>query len=154
MTTTEQTTTTEHGADTEAILAVLDERHAAILAGDAARALATSTPDAVVASLAPPLLQPSGSHDAAVAALGDWIASFAAPPRLAHREPTVHVDGDVAFVHTLSSLSGTKGGEFTLWFRSTFGLRRIAGRWLIVHQHESVPFHMDGSFLAATGLEP
>jgi ketosteroid isomerase-like protein len=147
-------TTTEHRTDTEQILAVLDERHAAIAAGEPARALATSAPDAVVASLAPPLLQPTGSHDAAVAALGDWIASFAAPPRLAHREPTVHVDGDVAFVHTLSSMSGTKGGEFTLWFRSTFGLRRIGGCWLIVHQHESVPFHMDGSFRAATELEP
>ena len=148
MTITEQTT------DTEQILAVLDERNAAIAAGDAARALATTSPDAVVADLAPPLLQPTGSHDAAVAALGDWIASFAAPPRLAHREPTVHTDGDVAFVHTLSSLSGTKGGEFTLWFRSTVGLRRIGGRWLIVHLHESVPFHMDGSFRAAVELEP
>ena len=147
-------TTTEQRTDTEQILAVLDERNTAIAAGDPARALATTTPDVVVASLAPPLLQPSGSHDAAVAALGDWIATFAAPPRLAHREPTVHVDGDVAFVHTLSSMSGTKGGEFTLWFRSTFGLRRIAGRWLIVHQHESVPFHMDGSFRAAVELEP
>jgi ketosteroid isomerase-like protein len=83
-----------------------------------------------------------------------WIASFDSPPRLAHRDPTVHVGGDVAFVHTLSSMTGTQGGEFTLWFRSTFGLRRMGGRWLIVHQHESVPFHMDGSFLAATGLEP
>jgi ketosteroid isomerase-like protein len=156
MSTTQTTTTQTPSAqtDTEAIVAVLEERNAAIAAGDAARALATSTPDAVVASLAPPLLQPVGSHEAAVAALGDWIASFAAPPRLAHREPTVHVDGDVAFVHALSSMTGTKGGTFTLWFRSTFGLRRIAGRWLIVHQHESVPFHMDGSFLAATGLEP
>jgi ketosteroid isomerase-like protein len=153
------TITTEQTADhdvaaTEAILAVLEERHAAIAAGDAARALATSTPDAVVASLAPPLVQPVGPPEQAVAALADWIASFDAPPRLAHREPTVHVDGDVAFVHTLSSMTGTKGGEFTLWFRSTFGLRRIAGRWLIVHQHESVPFHMDGSFRAATGLQP
>jgi ketosteroid isomerase-like protein len=148
------TTTTEHTTDTEAILAVLDEMHDAIGAGDAARALATCAPDAVVFDLAPPLVQRAGGHEAALAALGEWIASFATPPRLAHREPTVHVDGDVAFVHTLSSMSGTKGGEFTLWFRSTFGLRRIAGRWLIVHQHESVPFHMDGSFRAAVELEP
>ena len=146
--------TTIEATDTEAILAVLDELHTAIGAGDAARALATCTPGAVVFNLAPPLVQAAGSQEEAVAALGGWIASFDTPPRLAHREPTVHVDGDVAFVHTLSSMSGTKGGEFTLWFRSTFGLRRIAGRWLIVHQHESVPFHMDGSFRAAVGLEP
>ncbi|NMO93970.1 nuclear transport factor 2 family protein [Actinomycetospora sp. TBRC 11914] len=147
MTTTEQT-------DTQAILAVLDEVHAAIAAGDAERALAAGAPDTVAFTLAPPLVQPSGSPGEAVAGLAEWIASFAAPPRLAHREPTVHVDGDVAFVHTLTSMSGVKGGEFTLWFRSTYGLRRVDGRWLIVHQHESVPFHMDGSFRAAVELAP
>lgn len=147
MTTTEQT-------DTQAILAVLDELHAAIGAGDAARALATSAPDAVVFNLAPPLVAGTSSRTGDLAALEGWIASFDAPPRLGHRDPAVHVDGDVAFVHTLTSMSGTKGGDFTLWFRSTYGLRRVEGRWLIVHQHESVPFHMDGSFLAATGLTP
>ena len=146
--------TTETRTDTAPILATLDELHAAIGAGDAARALDTATPDAVVFSLAPPLVQGTGSREEAVAALADWIGTFETPPRLAHRDPVVHVDGDVAFVHTLSSMTGTKGGEFTLWFRSTFGLRRVGGRWLIVHQHESVPFHMDGSFLAAVGEVP
>jgi ketosteroid isomerase-like protein len=153
MTTTEQT-------DTHAILAVLDELHAAIGAGDASRALGTCAPDAVVFNLAPPLVAGTGSRAGDLAALEGWITSFDAPPRLAHREPTVHADGDVAFVHTLTSMSGSKSPEgtgtatFTLWFRSTYGLRRLDGRWLIVHQHESVPFHMDGSFLAATGLAP
>jgi ketosteroid isomerase-like protein len=147
-------TTIDHGTDTEAILATLDEMHAGIAAGDAARALATCADGTVVFSLAPPLAQAAGSREEAVAALAEWIASFEAPPRLTHRDPVVHADGDVAFVHTLSSMSGTKGGEFTLWFRATFGLRRVEGRWVIVHQHESVPFLMDGSFLAATGLQP
>jgi len=146
--------TTETVTDTEQIVAVLAEMHDAIGAGDAARALATCAPGAVVFDLAPPLVQRADTRDDAVAALAEWIATFVTPPRLAHREPTVHVDGDVAFVHTLTSLSGSKGGEFTLWFRSTFGLRRTEGRWLIVHQHESVPFHMDGSFRAAVELEP
>jgi ketosteroid isomerase-like protein len=43
---------------------------------------------------------------------------------------------------------------FTFWFRSTFGLRCSDGSWRIVHQHDSTPFHMDGSFRAATDLEP
>lgn len=150
MTTTTERTETE----TEAVLAVLDERHAAIGAGDAARALATCAPEVVVFSLAPPLVQPAATREEAVAGLGAWIASFSAPPRLAHREPTVHVDGDLALVQALTSMSGEKGGEFTLWFRSTYGLRRTGGRWLIVHQHESVPFRMDGSFLASVDLEP
>ena len=48
------TTTTER-TETQAILAVLDEMHDAIGAGDAARALATCAAGTVVFNLAPPL---------------------------------------------------------------------------------------------------
>lgn len=134
---------------TSEILAVLSETHAAIAAGDAARALARTAPDDVVYDLAPPLVQRTGVDE-----LAAWIASFSVPPVLTHHDPVVHADGDVAFVHALTSMTGEKGGEFTLWFRSTIGLRRTAGRWQVVHRHESVPFHMDGSFRAAVDLAP
>ncbi|MEJ2869901.1 nuclear transport factor 2 family protein [Actinomycetospora sp. OC33-EN08] len=137
---------------TSEILAVLTEQHDAIAAGDAERAIATYAPEPVVYNLAPPLVQTVTDDDAS--GLAEWIASFTAPPKLAHHDPVVHVDGDLAFVHTLTSMSGDKGGEFTLWFRSTIGLRRVDGHWRVVHQHESVPFHMDGSFRAAVELEP
>ena len=32
--------------------------------------------------------------------------------------------------------------------------RKIRGDWRIVHQHESVPFYMDGSYRAAVDLKP
>lgn len=134
---------------TSAILAVLSDAHAAIAAGDAERALAHTAPDEVVYDLAPPLVQHTG-----VAELAAWIATFTTPPVLAHHDPVVHVDGDLALVHALTSMTGDKGGTFTLWFRSTIGLRRREGRWLVVHRHESVPFHMDGSFRAAVELAP
>jgi ketosteroid isomerase-like protein len=38
--------------------------------------------------------------------------------------------------------------------RAIVGLRRIGGRWQVVHEHTSVPFHMDGSDRAALDLEP
>jgi ketosteroid isomerase-like protein len=69
----------------------------------------------------------------------------------------VTADGDVAFATSLDAMTAVpKGGseEFTLWYRTTLGLRRIDGRWLITHEHNSVPFLMDGSFRAAVGLEP
>ncbi|GLZ51041.1 nuclear transport factor 2 family protein [Actinomycetospora sp. NBRC 106378] len=131
------------------ILAVLAEYQAAVAAGDAGRAMATVAERPVVFDLAPPLVQHSG-----VTELAAWIASFTVPPVLTHHDPVVHADGDVAFVHALTSMTGDKGGTFTLWFRSTIGLRRTAGRWFVVHQHESVPFHMDGSFRAAVDLAP
>jgi len=59
-------------------------------------------------------------------------------------------------LHEPNRLSGTKvgGDKNNLWLRQTLGLRKIDGEWKIVHEHESVPFYMDGSFKAAVDLEP
>jgi PhnB protein len=48
-------------------------------------------------------------------------------------------------------MSGTKtdGENVELWLRETLGLRKIDDKWKIAHQHESVPFYMDGSYKAA-----
>lgn len=145
------------GTDDAAILAVLTEHHEAIAAKEPARAVAVFAPGAVRFDLAPPLVQGTGSREGDVEALRGWMAGFDGPIRLALREPVVAADGDIAFVHALTSLTATPTGTtepFTLWFRSSFGLRRSGDGWLVVHQHESVPFLMDGSFLAATGLQP
>ncbi|MEQ9505556.1 MAG: nuclear transport factor 2 family protein [Hyphomonas sp.] len=48
----------------------------------------------------------------------------------------------------------TDGECVDLWFRATTILRRIEGRWLIVHDHTSTPFYMDGSQRAALDLVP
>jgi ketosteroid isomerase-like protein len=44
-------------------------------------------------------------------------------------------------------------GQFSMWLRVTFGLRKRDGAWQITYEHESVPFCMD-DFRAATDLEP
>jgi ketosteroid isomerase-like protein len=36
----------------------------------------------------------------------------------------------------------------------TLCFRKIDGEWRITHEHESVPFYMDGSVRAAVDLEP
>ena len=38
--------------------------------------------------------------------------------------------------------------------RMTACYRKISGRWLITHEHVSVPFYMDGSYKAAVDLKP
>lgn len=141
----------------DAVLAVLREHAAALHAGDAERLAAISTPDVVRTDLAPPLVQPVLGPEESAAALRAWLATFDGPVTVEHRDPTVVADTDVAFVHSLTSMTATPAGAdepFTLWFRSTYGLRRVDGVWLIAHQHESVPFHMDGSFAAAIDLTP
>jgi ketosteroid isomerase-like protein len=34
------------------------------------------------------------------------------------------------------------------------GFRKVGGRWLIAHEHASVPLYMDGSEKAAIDLKP
>ena len=131
------------------------ERKAAMLEkGDAGAVLAHYAPEFVEYNLAPPLRQPA---DGRAAALTAWIASFEAPPRREVTRLEITTDGDVAFATSLDCLTAVPhgaAGSFSMWFRVTLGLRRVDGRWLVTHEHESVPFEMDGSFRASTGLVP
>ncbi|HEY1508138.1 MAG TPA: nuclear transport factor 2 family protein, partial [Solirubrobacteraceae bacterium] len=139
------------------ILAVLDEHAAAHAARDVQRMIATCTDDAVRYTLAPPLQQGPDTPYGTPEGLQAWLATFDGPVLIDYRDPVVTADGDVAFVHALTQMTATPAGttdSFSFWYRSTFGLRRIGGTWRITHQHESTPFHMDGSFRAATDLLP
>ena len=82
------------------------------------------------------------------------VRHLARPNRLRNPRPGYHDRRDVAFSHSLNRMHGTKtdGAKADLWFRQTFGFQRIKGEWKIAHEHESVPFYMDGSFKAAIDL--
>ena len=134
---------------------VIEGRAARLSEGDVKGVLAYNAPQVVDFSLAPPLGGVTDGTDPAP--LERWLATFAAPPRQEVTQLEITTDGDVAFATSVDSLTATPGGateEFTLWYRATVGLRRIDGKWLITHQHRSVPFYMDGSFRAAVDLEP
>ena len=60
-------------------------------------------------------------------------------------------DGDAAFVHGLARMGAV--GQFSMWLRGTFGLRKRDGAWQITYEHESMPVYMD-DFRTATDLEP
>jgi ketosteroid isomerase-like protein len=139
------------------ILAILAEITDAHAARDAARLVAPYTADAVRYSLAPPLQQRPGTMVGDIEGVRRWLDTFDGPITIEYREPVVMVGGDVAFVHALTRMVATPAGSpdpFSLWFRTTLGLRRAEGTWSIAHEHSSTPFLMDGSFLAATDLEP
>ncbi|WP_433824633.1 YybH family protein [Actinoplanes sp. CA-015351] len=134
---------------------VILSKAALLQKGDAKAILSHYAPAFVEFSLAPPLRQPGNSHDPA--RLRAWMATFEAPPRREVTQLEITTDGDVAFATSLDSMTAIPRGStepFTLWFRVTHGLRRIDGRWLVTHEHESVPFEMDGSFRASIGLTP
>ena len=139
------------------IRAVLDELAAAHAARDAERIWAVFAPGAVSYTLAPPLQQGPDTAYGTVEGLQKWLAGFAGPVEIGYRDLEVVHAGDVAFVHGLRSMTATPVGSdqpFTLWMRATYGLRRSEDGWTIVHEHESTPFYMDGSFRAAVDLEP
>jgi uncharacterized protein (TIGR02246 family) len=145
------------GPEEDAVRAVLDEYVAAHASRDADRILAVFTDDAVRYTLAPPLAQGPGTKYGDAAGIRAWLATFDGPVLLEHRDRSIVVGDDVAFAHMLTSMTATPAGapqSFTFWLRSSFGFRRTAGTWRAVHQHDSTPFHMDGSFRAATDLEP
>lgn len=135
-----------------AVRAVIDAWTAAVAAKDAARVAAVVADDLTLYSLAPPL----GTTGSDGEGLQAWFDTWSGPIGYDLVDPAVAMAGDVAFAHGLAHMTGTKtdGETADLWFRCTLGLRKRDGAWTIVHEHESVPFLMDGSLKAAVDLRP
>jgi ketosteroid isomerase-like protein len=75
----------------------------------------------------------------------NWVtffAMFADDLVISIEDLTVYQKGDLATVYGLTRLEGTiEGGPYVdMWVRETNLLQRIDGRWLVVHDHVSVPF--------------
>lgn len=68
---------------------------------------------------------------------------------------TVYQQGDLATVYGLTRLEGTIVGwpYVDMWVRETNLLRRVDDRWLVVHDHVSVPFDF-ATGQALTNLGP
>jgi ketosteroid isomerase-like protein len=141
------------GQDEALVRELVEQRVAAMRAGDAAALVATYTSGAVTFSLAPPLANTGVDADA----LRGWFGTFDGPVDYEVRDLDVSVGGDLGFCHSINRLSATPNGMtegFDLWFRATLGLRKADGVWRVVHEHTSTPFYMDGSFRAAVDLKP
>jgi ketosteroid isomerase-like protein len=69
------------------------------------------------------------------------FAAFEGPIAYEVRDLSVTSGDDVAFAHSLNHSSGTmkNGAKTDLWVRWTACFRKVMGRWLIVHDHVSVP---------------
>ena len=78
--------------------------------------------------------------------VSEWFASFRTAIDYEIRDANVSTAGDVAFDHHLTHVRGTSqsGDSIDMWFRETVGYRRMGGRWLVTHQHSSVPLDMNG----------
>src|SRR5262245_45104048 len=141
-------------ADEADIRATIADWVAAIQAKDVDRIMSFYTPDVVQFDLSPPL-----EHAGAKAIRGileGWFPTFRGPVGYEVSKLHVSVVDDLAYCRSLNRITGTRsGGEKTdVWLRATLGLRKVQGKWLIAHEHASVPFYMDGSYRAAVDLKP
>ena len=136
--------------ETAAIEGVITARNRALSAKDAEAVEDCQARDFVCFSMAPPLVarDPAG--------LQAWFDTWDGPIGYDVRDLTITAGSDVAFAHALVNMTGRKHGGYAadLWFRLTLGLKRGPRGWKIVHEHDSTPFYMDGSFRAAVDLKP
>jgi len=72
----------------------------------------------------------------------EWFSSFEGPIGYEIRDLNITADNDVAFSHGLSHVSATTagGGKLDMWWRMTICFRKIDGKWMVTHEHNSVPF--------------
>lgn len=111
-------------------------------------------PDVVSFDLPPPLQFKGAS--AYRANWAEWFPTWRGPIGYEIRELSIATGSDVAFCHSLNRIRGarTDGESTDVWVRATVCYRKIDGKWLVTHEHISVPFYMEPPFRAAVDLEP
>ena len=135
------------------IRALIESVHNAHHNKDAAGIVAPYAQDAAVFDLAPPLSHRGMDLQQKKA----WLDTWEGPVDRESRDFSITISGDLAFCHGFYRLSGTPkaaGRPISFWMRATVCLLRDGGVWRIVHEHESVPFYMDGSLRPAFDLQP
>jgi ketosteroid isomerase-like protein len=128
------------------ILECMDALAGALRAKDIDALMAHYAPDVVVFDL-PAALQCRGA-DAYRRNFETWFAAVQGPIDYEMRDLRVTTSGEVAFCHYLAHVRGTRktAGKTDYWadywVRVTAGCRKVNGRWMVTHEHVSVPVNM------------
>lgn len=125
--------------DEMAIRALLDRWSAAVRQQDYVGIRADHDPDILMFDVPPPLL--SRGLDAYMATWEKFFSWSDKPVAFDFQDVQVTASNDVAFATAIGRCAGTYpvGKHEALEFRLTMGLRKIDGRWRILHEHHSVP---------------
>ena len=141
---------------------VSEETHLRILVDAWANALRSKdidgimkhyAPDVMVFAITPPLY-----YMGAEAHRKHWQEMFASfDGRIGYdfSDFNITVGDNIAFCHCLNEISGKmkNGIEAGTWVRVTVCCRKVGGKWMVTHEHVSVPFDM-ATGKAAVDLEP
>ena len=75
----------------------------------------------------------------------DFLGMFRGPVTFEVSDLAVKADGNMAYGHSIQRVAGTdKGGKpIDITVRVTDVYRKINGKWLVVHEHVSVPVDLE-----------
>lgn len=143
-------TTTDEGQ----IQAIIEDYGEGLRNKDADRCVSHYADDIVQFDMMPPL--EFRGKETARKNLAEWFKTFAGPIGAEITGLTIAAGTEAAFAFCLNHISGTSsnGQKNDHWVRVSIGFQKTDGKWLVTHEHVSVPFYMDGSFRAALDLKP
>jgi ketosteroid isomerase-like protein len=121
------------------VRALLDSRSEAIRIKDIDRLMSLYSPDSIYFDVVPPL-QYAGSA-AIQRNFLRWFDGYKGSIGVEIRDLNILASGDTAFAYMLHRTSGTlkNGQEVGFWVRATVCCQRSNHRWLITHEHISLP---------------
>ena len=145
-------TATSKASDEAQIRQLTDNWEQALRAKDIDKMMASYTPDILVFGVMPPL-QYKGTKEYRKK-WEEMFSSIQGPIDYESRDFTITTHGDIAFSHCLNRIiAKSKGGHELPWIRITLCYRKIGGKWLVTHEHASVPFDAE-SGKASLDLKP
>jgi ketosteroid isomerase-like protein len=146
-------TTTENSNEAQ-IRERLDSWANAVRSKDVEAVMSHYAPGILLFDLAPPLKY--SGLDACRENWAAWFPTFLDSVSYEISELSIAACQDVGYCHSLNRIHGFRmDGEHTdVWMRATVGFRKIDGRWMIVHEHYSVPFYMEPPYKASLDLKP
>ena len=146
-------TTTTPATDAAQIREFIDALAQALRAKDINGLMAHYAPDVVVFDLMP--LQTLGA-DAYRKNFEAWFASVQGPIDYQIRDVRITNSDDVALCHHVGHVATTRttGEKAEYRVRVSAGCRKLNGRWIITHEHVSVPFPNRESMQSALASRP
>lgn len=130
----------EHSRTEAEIRALLDERARAVAEKDVESLAARFGDDIDSFDVTPP--QRSSGKELLVEGVRAWLDSYSSTIDYGVHDLSVHSEGGLAVAAFVYRVQGRlrAGGDVDMWVRATAVLRRGDEGWVLIHQHESVPW--------------
>jgi uncharacterized protein (TIGR02246 family) len=121
---------------------LIDERVAAVARRDAEALAGQQAGDVLAFNVLPPLRLHGA--DQVAPQIEAWFDAYARGPGYEVRDLRVDADGDLGYCAFLYHVTGSlQSGEVSMWVRATLVCCKRDGRWVVVHDHESIPWDLE-----------